>query len=183
MNKLQIVLFILGSFTQIISAQKYYTKEGKVNFLSKAPLEKIEAFNSKASSVLDVSTANIEFAVLIKAFKFEKALMQEHFNENYMESSIYPKSTFKGKISNMKDINLSKDGEYVGNITGNLELHGVTQPISTKAKFSVQAGKIKATSTLKIKVADYKISIPSVVADKIAKEVEISIEANYESLK
>ena len=78
--------------------QKYFTKDGKVSFYSDALMEKIEAHNTKAASVIDAENGQMEFAVLIKAFQFEKALMQEHFNENYMESSTYPKASFKGKI-------------------------------------------------------------------------------------
>lgn len=177
-----LLICAFGLTLQSIYAQKYFTKEGKVNFVSKTPIEKIEGFNSKATSVLDVASASVEWGVLIKAFRFEKALMQEHFNENYMESAKFPKAIFKGKINNIGAINFAKDGEYNVTISGNLEMHGVTKPATTKAKFTVKSGKITATSTLKVLVEDYNISIPSVVKDKIAKEVDITIEANYESL-
>lgn len=176
-------LFTLALIFDTISAQtKYFTKEGKVNFLSKTSMEKIEGFNTKATSVIDLTTSAIEWGVLIKAFKFEKALMQEHFNENYMESAKYPKAIFKGKITNIGAVNFAKDGEYTATISGNLEMHGVTKPVTTKAKFVVKAGKIIGTSTIKVLLSDYNIVIPSVVKDNIAKEVDITIEANYESL-
>ncbi len=177
-----LLICAFGLILQSIYAQKYFTKEGKVNFVSKTPVEKIEGFNSKATSVLDVASASVEWGVLIKAFRFEKALMQEHFNENYMESAKFPKAIFKGKINNVGAINFAKDGEYNVTVSGNLEMHGVTKPVTTKAKFTVKSGKITANSSLKVLVADYNISIPSVVKDKIAKEVDITIEANYESL-
>ena len=181
--KKTILFLMFGLILQNASAQKYFTKEGKVSFLSSTPLEKIEGFNSKASSVIDVATSAIEFAVLVKAFRFDKALMQEHFNENYLESEKYPKSTFKGRITNISAINFQKDGEYTATITGNLEMHGVSKPVSTKAKFIVKGGKITGTAKFTVLLADYNIVIPSVVKDKVSKEVDINIEANYELLK
>ena len=88
-----------------VNAQKYFTREGKVTFISEAPIEKIEAVNQSATAVLDTESNRIEFAILIKAFQFEKALMQEHFNENYMESSTFPKATFKGQIDAATKVN------------------------------------------------------------------------------
>ena len=166
-----------------LHAQKYFTKEGKVSFYSKTNIEKIEATNSKATSVVDFGTGAIEWGVLIKAFKFEKALMQEHFNENYMESNKYPKSTFKGKIENVASINLGKDGTYNVVIKGTLDMHGVSKPVTANATFVVKGGAISGTSKFKVVLADYNISIPAVVKDSIAKEVEISVSADYSVFK
>lgn len=163
-------------------AQKYYTREGKVSFFSEAPLEKIEAFNSKATSVIDVSTGKIEFAILIKAFQFEKSLMQEHFNENYMESDKYPKATFKGDITNIGTIDLTKDGQYEVKVKGDLTIHGVTKTIEIPGKILVKDGQITATSSFEVVVADYKIEIPAIVRDNIARTVRIDIAVNYEAL-
>ncbi|MCB0547887.1 MAG: YceI family protein [Phaeodactylibacter sp.] len=171
---------IMGSS---LNAQKYFTREGKVSFFSDAPMEKIEARNSKATVVVDAETGKMEFAVLIKAFQFEKALMQEHFNENYMESNQYPKALFKGAVTNMDAINLGKDGEYSAKVKGELTIHGVTNEIETTGKFSVKGGNIVATSSFTVLVADYKIEIPAVVRDNIAKEVRIDIEAALQELK
>lgn len=182
MKSYVILLFAFCMATASLNAQKYYTKEGKITFSSDAPLEKIEAHNHKASSVMDVETGNIQWAVLIKAFDFEKALMQEHFNENYMESSKFPKATFKGSINNMADINLAKDGTYQADVSGELTIHGVTNTINTTAEFVVKGGSITATSALKVLVADYNIEIPAVVRDNIAKEVLIEIAADYQLL-
>lgn len=165
-----------------IQAQKYYTREGKVSFFSEAPVEKIEAFNSKATSVMDVSTGKIEFAVLIKAFQFEKSLMQEHFNENYMESDKYPKATFKGDITNIGTIDLTKDGQYEVKVKGDLTIHGVTKTIEAPGKILVKEGQITATSSFEVMVADYEIEIPAIVRDNIARTVRIDIAVNYEEL-
>jgi polyisoprenoid-binding protein YceI len=119
----------------------------------------------------------------VKAFQFEKALMQEHFNENYMESSKYPKATFKGDILNFKEFNFSKDGTYPAKVKGTMTIHGVSKPMETTAQFTVKKGAISGASEFKILVADYGIKIPSLVKDKIAKEVKIDIKADYQPLK
>lgn len=176
---LMFALFSLGS----IQAQKYYTKAGKISFFSDTALEKIEAHNHKATSVIDLASGQMEFAVLIKAFQFEKALMQEHFNENYMESDKFPKATFKGEIQNLSDINFKKDGDYAAKIKGKLTMHGVTKDIETTGTFNVKSGKISASSIFNVLVADYGIKIPAVVKDNIAKEVKIEVNIDYEELK
>lgn len=164
-------------------AQKYFSKTARIHFLSEAPLEKIEASNHNAMVVLDASTGQMEWSVLIKGFQFQKALMQEHFNENYMESHKYPKGLFKGTLLNRNDVNLTKDGKYAVNVRGELTLHGVTQPLITSGWITVQAGKVTASSSFDIAVADYQIEIPKLVRDNIAKVVRVSVSADLMPLK
>jgi polyisoprenoid-binding protein YceI len=164
------------------SAQKYFSKTGKITFHSEAALEKIDATNSSASTVIDMSTGSMEWAVLIQGFQFEKALMQEHFNENYMESSIYPKAKFKGKIENVSSVNIGKDGTYPVNITGQLEMHGVTKTITVPATFTVRNGSITAKSTFKLLLEDYNIQIPKLIEDNVSKEVQVEIFADYKPM-
>jgi polyisoprenoid-binding protein YceI len=160
-------------------AQKIFTKTANVTFNASSPLEPIEGTTRTATTVVDLSNGNMEFAVLVKSFIFPQALMQEHFNENYMESNKFPKAIFKGKIDNLKEINLSKDGSYKAKVSGNLEMHGITKPVATVADFVVKGGKIKATSNFAVTIADYGISIPAAVKDKIAKTAKINIIAEY----
>ena len=108
-----LIVFALLFSAQIAIGQKYFSKTGKISFYSEAAMEKIEGHNTSASTVIDASTGAVEWGVLIQGFKFEKSLMQDHFNENYMESSIYPKAKFKGKIDNLAIVNFSKDGQYL----------------------------------------------------------------------
>jgi polyisoprenoid-binding protein YceI len=122
-------------------------------------------------------------AVLVKGFLFEKALMQEHFNENYLESSTFPKATFKGKLDNASAVNLDKDGTYKVNVTGTLTMHGVTKPVNTPATFTVKGGKLSAAVNLSVLLADYNIAIPSLVGDKVSKTANISIAANLNPMK
>ncbi len=177
-NSLSLALFIL--VVTILPAQKYFTKTGKVSFFSVAPMENIEAINRKAACVLNTQTGQLEFAILMKAFEFEKALMQEHFNENYVESDKYPKSTFKGKIENLSYINFTKDFTYSAIISGDLTIHGVTKNVKTKGTFTVSNGKIKGNATFTILLSDYNISIPSAVKEKISNEVKITVDVNLE---
>lgn len=179
-----ILLLVLTSVGQIAFGQKYFTKNGKISFFSEAPLEKIEAHNTSATAVFDASTGKMEFAVLIKAFQFEKALMQEHFNENYMESGKYPKSTFKGKFSDASAVNWDKPGTYPVKVTGDLTIHGVTNQVTADGSIVIGSDKkIKATSQFEVAVADYKIEIPSVVRDNIAKNVTIDVNLDLQLLQ
>lgn len=176
-------LFLL--ITVSLSAQKYFTREGKVNFDATVPAspEKIAAESKTGVLVVDLASGATEMAVLLKGFLFEKALMQEHFNENYVESTKYPKATFKGKLEKPEAITLNKDGVYVANVSGTMDLHGVTKPLTTTATFTVKGGKIVATSSFPLILTDYKIDIPSVVAGKLAKQAAINITADLKVLK
>ena len=182
MKKILILAVCIMGVSLSVDAQKYFTREGKIAFFSDAPVEKIEAHNSSATSVVDLESGRMEFAVLIKAFQFEKALMQEHFNENYMESSKFPKATFKGAVTNMDEIDLSKDGTYTADVKGELTIHGVTREVETEGTFVVEGGAISAQSSFEVAVADYDIEIPAVVKDNIAKIVRIDVDIDYEKL-
>ena len=175
-------MVFICSMTFQLQAQKYFSKTGDISFSSETPLEDIEANSHTASTVFDLESGKIQWAVLIKSFEFEKALMQEHFNENYMESTTYPKAKFSGTIENPEILDLSKDGIITVNINGELSIHGKTNNIITKAIFSIKDGKVTGNSQLKLAVADYGIEIPSVVRDNIAKEITIKIKAQYEVL-
>ena len=182
MKKYIAILVLLLIQAHWISAQQYFSKTGKITFVSRAPLEVIEANNSSANIVLDASNGNVEGAVLIKGFQFEKALMQEHFNENYLESHKYPKATFKGNIANIKSINLEKDGTYKADVTGALTMHGVTKPFAMTGTVTVKAGKINVISAFDVAIADYNIDIPKVVRDNISKTVNVRLSADLQKL-
>ncbi|CAN5484866.1 YceI family protein [soil metagenome] len=169
-----LTLFVLSIFSAF-SQPKYFTKTGKISFYSKSSMENIEAVNTKVVSVWDVASGQIEFAVLLKGFEFEKALMQEHFNENYVESDKYPKALFKGVIENSKNIQLTNDNVATVKVNGTLTLHGVTNPVNTSAVITVKGGVVAASCNFIITLADYKISIPSLVAEKINKKIAIAV--------
>ena len=171
------MLFFISGVVGLFG-QKYYSKVGQVVFTSDASLEKIEGKNTNGLVVLDAATGRLECSVLIKGFQFEKALMQDHFNENYMESHKFPKGVFKGTITNMQDIHLKKDGTYTAVVKGELTLHGITKPFSPSGKVIVKEGKITASSSFEIMVSDFNIEIPKVVRDNIAEKVKVTIQAD-----
>jgi polyisoprenoid-binding protein YceI len=136
------------------------------------------------TSVFDSKTGKIEFSMLIRSFEFAKALMEEHFNENYMESEKYPKSTFKGEITDMKNLDLKKDGTYDVKVEGKLTIHNVTKDIKETAKFTVKDGKISAKCDFKVKLKDYGIEDPTMIGKKIAEEITVKISVSeYQILK
>ncbi len=159
------------SFTQ----SRYFTKTGRISFFSDAPMEKIEAVNRSVSAVLDTKTGQLQFLVLLKGFEFRKALMQEHFNENYVESDKYPKAQFKGVIQNNEQINYTKSGNYEAIVKGILTLHGREKEIETKGTIIVQPGQLRAEAVFWIMLGDYQVSIPSLVKDKVSEKVQITI--------
>ena len=170
-----LVIFCLTTFPA--SAQKYLTKNGHIKFYSETPLETIEAMNQQVNSALDAETGDFVFKVLMKSFVFEKALMQEHFNENYVESDKFPNATFQGKVINVSAIDFKKDGVYDATVEGELTIHGITQKINEKGTFTVKPGdKIHGNSKFLIKPADYKIKIPSTVVKNIAETIEVTID-------
>ncbi|HPI54393.1 MAG TPA: YceI family protein [Chitinophagaceae bacterium] len=180
MKKLLLPLLII--FAMQVNAQKYFTKTGSIYFLSKAPLETIDGNNKSVACLLESKSGAIDFIVQIKSFVFDKQLLQEHFNENYMESEKYPKATFKGRILNMSSINLSKDGEYDAKAEGKLTIHGVTHDVNFIGKISVKGGKVTVRSDASVLLADYNIAIPGAVKDKISKDVKIKVNCTLEPL-
>lgn len=174
------ILFLAGSWAH---AQKWMTRTGKVSFFSSTSVENIEAFNNEAAAILDAKSGDVVFIVPIKSFRFEKALMQEHFNENYMESSKYPKAEYKGKIANLSEVNFRKDGTYNVRTTGKLTMHGVTRDVSTNGTLVVKAGTSTVKAKFMVAPADYGIKIPSVAASKIASKIEVTVDCVLKETK
>ena len=165
--------------------QKYFTKNGKINFDATSPNspERVEAINRTVTCVVDTKTGNIQFAALMKGFEFERALMQEHFNENYVESDKFPKAEFKGLIDANETVNYSKDGTYGVKVKGKLTIHGETRDVEANGKIVVQNGKVNAFADFNIALSDYKVSIPGIVADKVSKTAKISVACQLELFK
>ena len=161
-------------------AQRYATKNGYIRFYSDAPLEKIEAINRQVNAALDMKTGDYVFRVLMKSFGFEKALMQEHFNENYVESDTYPNATLLGKIVNFSEINVAKEGIYPVTVEGKLTIHGVTKQVTVKGTMEAKGGKLIGKAKFDINLDDYKISIPAAVISNISKNIEINVETVLE---
>ncbi|MBL7764950.1 MAG: YceI family protein [Chitinophagaceae bacterium] len=181
MKKIIIALFAFASLQA--GAQKYMTKAGSINFAASGPLEKIEGNNKSAACLLDTKTGALDFIVQIKSFVFDRQLMQEHFNENYLESEKFPKSMFKGSISNLSAINFDKDGEYAAQVQGKLTIHGVSKDVKTTGKVVVKNGKITLSSNFSVLLSDYGISIPGAVKDKVSKDAKITVNCTLDKMK
>lgn len=178
-----VCLFIVSTCCLQASAQKFMSRDGHIWFHSSAPMEEIEAHNYQATAIIDAEKGDMAFSLLIKGFEFEKALMQEHFNEKYLESEKFPKSTFKGKLTNFDAIQFDQAGVYEAEVAGDLTIHGVTKPVTAKGTIEVKEGALAVKSKFQIAVADYEIKIPSVVRDNIAKIVDINIDITLEEYK
>jgi hypothetical protein len=145
-------------------------------------MENIKGDNNQVAGVLDISTGELVFQALIKSFHFDRALLEEHFNENYMESDKFPKSVFKGKITNLSMVDFSKNGTYEIIVEGDLTIRDATNRINTKGTLEVVAGGITANSKFNISPEDFKINIPGVVRDKINKNLEVTVTMKYTPL-
>lgn len=177
MNKI-IMAIALVCLATSVQAQKMMTRTGKVSFFSSTSVENIEAFNNEVASVIDTKTGEVVFIVAIKSFKFEKALMQEHFNENYMESDKFPKADYKGKIVDMSAVNFAKDGTYNVKTTGKFTMHGVSKNIAVPGTVTVRNGVATIKAKFSVAPSDYGIKIPSVVSSKIASQIEVTVDSD-----
>lgn len=179
-----ILLLAILFFGLSLSAQeKYYTKTGYIDFYSEAPLENITAINENVAAFIDVPSGEVQFAVLMKSFEFKKALMQEHFNENYVESHKFPKATFKGDIGNYDPQMLLEPGNHKVKVSGNLTIHGVTNPLETVVTLKSKNDSINGKTSFIVEPEDFNIKIPKAVRDNIAKEIEVNVNVNLIPLK
>lgn len=165
-----------------VQAQRYMTRDASIEFFSETPMEDIEAINNQVSSAIDFAKGEIVFSLLMKAFTFEKALMQEHFNEKYVESDKHPKATFKGKIENADRLELSEEPQEVS-ITGKLTIKGVTREITISATLAMKTpSTLSGSTTFDVAPADYNIKIPAAVRDNIAKTIRVTVKAQYDKI-
>ena len=183
-NRLFMLTLGLMLFTGAQS-QKYFTKAGKITFNATTPSspEKVTGVNRTATCVIDTKSGALQFVALMKGFEFERALMEEHFNENYVESDKYPRAEFKGSITNNAAVDYTKDGTYAVKVTGKMTIHGETHDVTVDGKIVIQGGKISAVADFPVKLEDYKISIPGLVSDKVAKIATINVNCSLELFK
>lgn len=161
-------------------AQQYITRTGSIEFLSATAVENIQAKNKQVSSVLDMDKGEFAFLVPIKAFQFEKALMQEHFNENYMESDKFPNGSFKGKVAGLEKVDFKKDGNYPVTLSGTMNIHGEDKELQEQAVIAVKGGKVSLSSNFVLKPGDYGVKIPSGKKDSISDTLDLTVNMDYE---
>jgi len=184
MKKIFIATIAFSLFSFVVNAQgKFYTKSGKISFFSTTSVENISAVNKAVVCLLDSKTGDLQFAALMKGFEFRKAKMQEDFNGSYIESGKFPKSEFKGQITNNSTVNYTTNGTYKVNVKGKLTIHGVTKDVETSGTIMVKDGKLLVNSVFNILIADYNITVPKMYLDNISKSIKITVDCTLEPLK
>jgi len=156
-------------------------KTCEISFFSASPLENIKAINKAAKPLINTATGDVQIKIVISAFVFEKPLMQEHFNENYMESEKFPNAFFKGKIN--EKIDFTKDGEHKVTVTGKLNIHGVDKDRTIDGIVSVKGNQLIISSKFNVHIADHGIKVPSLYVQNIAEDLEVKIDATLEPFK
>lgn len=178
-TKIICLLFCIGMAAFTSAQTKYITKTGHIWFYSHTSIEDIEAHSHQVVAIVIPSTANLVIGIPIMSFEFKKTLMQEHFNENYMESSKYPKATFQGVIKDPSLINTAKNGTYNTSVEGDLTIHNVTHKIKAEGVVVVKDGKFNVTSKFIVSPKDYGIPIESRFLDHIASNIEVNVNLDF----
>lgn len=180
MKLLGFILLIFSPLAQS-SSSLYVCKAVKTVLYSEAPIENIEATSVKGFSVIDLGKREVQFNIPIKSFQFKKSLMQEHFNENYLESDKFPNAQFKGKIN--QAIDASKDGEYSVTVTGDLDVHGVKRPRTIPGAIRIKDNIVSITSKFNVLCKDHNIEIPQLVFQNIAESIQVTISGTFSAYK
>jgi polyisoprenoid-binding protein YceI len=180
-----LVIILIAMLPVFVNAQKVITREGHAKIFSTTAAEDITANNYKVTSTINTETGEMVFSIPVQSFEFEKALMQEHFNqENFMNSKIYPKITFKGTITNLSTVKWNTNGKYEVDVVGNLTIRDVTKPIAEKGTIEINNGVIKATSVFTVKqIGDYHVGKPTSKskANNVADDIEVTFHGVYKA--
>ncbi|SEJ11008.1 YceI-like domain-containing protein [Cyclobacterium xiamenense] len=180
-------IVLVASFIVLISAafvspvEKLVSQKTHISFFSSTPVEDITADNYKATSTLDTSTGDLVFSVPMQSFEFEKALMQKHYNgKDFLDTKSFPKSKFVGKITNLDEVDFSRNGTYEASVSGEMTIKGVTNSVEEKGTILVKDGRVAAESTFDLTLADYGINFKNgKPASNIAKTIEITFKGEY----
>ncbi len=165
------ILFFMQAYSQV-----YTSQTGQISFFSTARLENIEATSNKCGVVINTTTGEVFCKVLITSFVFKNGLMQEHFNETYMESEKYPDAQFKGKIN--ETINMTTPGQYKVTVTGTLTIHGIAVQRTIAGTLFIAAGTVSLSSDFMVPVSAHKIAIPNDKLSNIAQDINVRIHAD-----
>ncbi|UCH15129.1 MAG: YceI family protein [Bacteroidales bacterium] len=179
MKKITFLALIITVSMQLLSQSKYLTNEGYIWFFSDAPLENIEAHNKAVKAIVDMKSGDIVIKLPITKFKFDKSLMEEHFNENYLESEIYPSASFKGRFLDFQNVEIAAGKKYKVYVKGDLDIHGVTNNIKERATLEIVDNEtVIVSGSFKVTLEDYNIKIPKMVIKNIAEIVDINVDLN-----
>lgn len=175
MKKIALLFFSVLGFTSVLAQDKILTKTGQVTFEASVPsFEEVKAQHKAVTCILNTKTGEMAALILVKGFQFKLALMEEHFNENYVESDKFPKATFKGKIDNFDLEKITAQNQDF-TIKGKVELHGKSKDVSVIAKIKKVKDAIEITSNFSLNPEDFDIQIPSVVKAKLSKKVDVKL--------
>jgi len=178
MNKLLPLFLLIFSFADADSKQnQFIARQGQISFFSYTSVENIEAKNNQVLSILDIEKEEIAISMLMRAFVFKKDLMYEHFNESYIESDLYPKANFEGKII---DFDAKSKEQQTKIIRGQLTIHGITKELDIKASIANSNGNYILSGEFDISVKDFEIKIPPILASNIAKTISIQFLFQYQ---
>jgi len=180
MKKVTFLILFLSTLVGY-SQSLYKAVDGEISFFSETPMENIDAVNKEVKALINTKTGDVAFIGTNIGFHFEKPLMEEHFNENYMESDKYKVSVFKGKI--VEQINYDENGAHKVVVNGVLNIHGVDQEREISGVITIKDGKINIMSDFIVKVEDHKIDIPKLVVKNIAESVKVTVNLNFELKK
>jgi len=176
------LLFSMAALSQ--SADKYISSKSHIKFFSTTPVEDIEANNYASVSTINPKTGDVVFSVPMQSFEFDKAMMQKHFNnEHFLETNIYPKSKLKGKITNLDEIDFSKEGEYSANFEGEITIKDKTSSLKETGTITVSGNSLNVDATFNLTLADFGITFDEgeMVSTKIAKAVAVTVSSEYKS--
>jgi hypothetical protein len=176
MFRIFLILAWLMPVITVAQTEIYEVKSGEIHFFSEAPQELISASSRNLKGFLDTRRKTFAFKIDIASFVgFNNQLQRGHFNENYMESNIYPAATYRGKI--IEDVDFSKDGNYDIRTKGKLNIHGIEQERIIKVSLTIRKGKLQAKSSFTVLLTDHNIKIPRVVTDKLSPEIKVTVDA------
>ena len=179
MNKSLLILLLFSlQWGMAQSTERMIARQGQVTFFSYTSVENIDATNNQVLSIVDLNSKEIAISMLMRAFVFKKALMQEHFNESYVESDIFPKATFEGEIP---DLDISFASPQTRIVKGLITVHGISQPIEVKTNFERKENKILVSGDFEVMVQDFEIKVPPIVAANIAKTISVTFNFEYQS--
>ncbi|NER13444.1 YceI family protein [Leptobacterium flavescens] len=177
MNKtITLILILIVRIGCAQEPDQYITRQGQASFFSYTSVENIQATNNQVLSIIDLSKKEIAVSMLMRAFVFEKSLMEEHFNESYIESDIYPKATFQGQI---QDFDPSINGEQTRIVKGQLTIHGVTRETEIKTKIEKTGRTYVLSGDFELRIKDYEIKVPPILARNIAKTISVTFSFKY----
>ena len=183
MKSISLIIVSLFCSIQVFAQNIYMSTSSKISFFAGTPVEDINADNTDAKSFLNIQTGEVNISIPNKSFHFKRSLMEEHFNENYMESSKYPKSEFKGKINHIETINFQSKDSIRATVTGTLSIHGVSKEKTINVVILSAKNKILGKTKFNISLAEFNIERPKILWEKIAENVDVNALFTYQPYK